>query len=345
MTPAAAGFRMPAEWEPHARTWMAFPTANPTFTDLEAARRAWGQVADTIARYEPVVMVANTGESADARYYLDPGITVVERPIDDAWLRDSGPTFLVDGKGGLATANWVFNGWGQQSYARWENDSKVGAHVSGMADAVPYTSSMVNEGGGIHVDGEGTVLLTETVQLDPFRNPGWTRERVEAELKAFVGAEKCLWMPRGLTADYGPYGTRGHIDVFAAFVRPGLVVAHSQPDPSHPDHEVCRENIALLRSFTDARGRALEVVEVPAPTVTEVDGEPVDYSYINHYLANDAVVLCAFDDPRDAEAAALFAKLFPSRTVELVDAREIFAGGGGIHCITQQQPAVSGMHG
>lgn len=335
MTPAAAGFHMPAEWEPHERTWMAFPTDNPTFTGpdaLHAARQAWAAVATTIARYEPVTMLANTGESATAHTYLPPGITVVEHPLDDAWLRDSGPTFLVDGRGGLASANWVFNGWGAQSWAVWEKDAQVGAAVSALAGAMPYPSRLVNEGGAIHVDGAGTVLLTETVQLDPDRNPGWTRAEVEAELRAFLGVRRCIWMPRGLTADYEMYGTRGHIDIFAAFVRPGVVVAHSQPDPAHPDFEVCKENIALLRA------EGLEVIEVLAPTVTSVDGQPVDWSYINHYLANGAVVLCAFDDPRDEEAAALFGKLFPSRKVELVDAREIFAGGGGIHCITQQQP-------
>ncbi|MFI6322316.1 agmatine/peptidylarginine deiminase [Nonomuraea sp. NPDC050556] len=338
MTPAADGFRMPAEWEPHARTWMAFPTDNPTFDGEDAlheARQAWAAVANTIARYEPVVMLANTGESADARYYLDVGIKVLERPLDDAWMRDIGPTFLVDGKGGLAAADWVFNGWGAQSWARWELDAQVGAAVTDFAGAVTYRSRMVNEGGGIHVDGEGTVLLTETVQLDPERNPGWTKADVERELRDFLGVRRCVWLPRGLTKDYGMYGTRGHIDIVAAFVRPGVVVAHQQPDPAHPDHEVCRENIAVLRK------EGFEVVEVLAPTVTEVDGAPVDYSYINHYLANGAVVLCAFDDPRDQEAADLFGKLFPNRTVELVDAREIFAGGGGIHCITQQQPEVS----
>ncbi|MEU7004818.1 agmatine deiminase family protein [Nonomuraea sp. NPDC046570] len=340
MTPD--GYRMPAEWEPHERTWMAFPTDNHTFHDnLHASRTAWAAVATTIARHEPVVMVANTGEGDDARGYLGPAVEVVERPLDDSWMRDIGPTFLVDGRGGLAAATWVFNGWGQLEFARWELDSQVGGLVAGMAGATPYASGLVNEGGGVHVDGEGTVLLTETVQLDPYRNPGWTRERVEAELRAFLGVRKAIWLPRGLTADYGPVGTRGHIDMFASFVRPGLVAAHCQPDPAHPDHEVCKENIALLRASTDAAGRRLEVVEVPAPTVLEVDGEPVDYSYINHYVANGAVVLCAFGDPRDAEAAELFARLFPGREVELVDARQIFAGGGGIHCITQQQPAVS----
>jgi agmatine deiminase len=199
---------------------------------------------------------------------------------------------------------------------------------------------MVNEGGGIHVDGAGTVLITETVQLDPGRNPDWTREQVEAQLRAFLGVRKVIWLPRGLTRDYGEFGTRGHVDIVAAFVRPGVVVVHSQPDPAHPDHEVCKEIAAILRAATDADGRRLEVVELPAPTVLEEDGEPVDYSYVNHYLANGLTLLCGFDDPRDEQAAEILAKLLPERKVEIVDARPIFARGGGIHCITQQQPRV-----
>jgi agmatine deiminase len=149
-----------------------------------------------------------------------------------------------------------------------------------------------------------------------------------------------LWLPRGLTKDYERFGTRGHIDIVAAFVRPGVVVAHSQPDPTHPDFDVSRENIALLRSMTDARDRRLEVVEILAPTTTHADGGIVDWSYINHYVCNGAVILCSFDDPRDEDAAAILSHLYPGREVVLVDARPIFEGGGGIHCITQQQPAV-----
>ncbi|MEV4254469.1 agmatine deiminase family protein, partial [Spirillospora sp. NPDC049652] len=211
-------------------------------------------------------------------------------------------------------------------------------HVAGHAGVPRTASPLTQEGGGLHTDGAGTVLLTETVQLDPGRNPGWTRERVEAEVHARLGTRKAIWLPRGLTADYGEFGTRGHVDIVAAFTAPGRAVVHTQPDPGHPDHEVSREVIDILRAATDARGERIEVVELLAPTVTEADGELVDYSYVNHYVANGAVVLCAFDDPRDAEAAALLRHAYPGREVVQVDARDIFRFGGGIHCITQQQP-------
>jgi agmatine deiminase len=341
--PAADGYRMPPEWAPHARTWMAWPSPSVTFDtpeDLAESHQAWGAVARAIAHFEPVTVVARPEEAAGARALLgDAGIEVVERPLNDAWMRDMGPTFLV-GNGKLAAADWIFNGWGAQNWAAWELDSQIGGHVAELAGATRYASRMVNEGGGIHVDGEGTVLLTETVQLDEGRNPGWTKEQVEEEIHGFLGTSKAIWLPRGLTADYGTFGTRGHVDIVAAFARPGVVVVHSQQDPTHPDHEVSKEVIAQLSASTDARGRTLEVVELPAPSVTEVDGELVDYSYVNHYLCNGGVVLCGFDDPADERNAEIFAKLFPERQVVLVDARTIFAHGGGIHCITQQQPAV-----
>ncbi|MEU3450535.1 agmatine deiminase family protein [Streptomyces thermolilacinus] len=335
-------FRMPAEWTPHERTWMAWPTANPTFDTPEGlaeARAAWAQVARAVRRFEPVTMVVAPGDTASARALLGDGVDLVERDLDDAWMRDIGPTFVTDGRE-LAAVDWVFNGWGAAHWARWEHDAKIARHVADLARVPVHASPLVNEGGAIHVDGEGTVLLTDTVQLGPERNPGWTRAEVEAEIHAKLGTTKAIWLPRGLTADYGDYGTRGHVDIVAAFARPGVVVAHTQPDPAHPDHEPCKEIVARLRSQTDARGRALEVVEVPAPTVLQEDGAWVDYSYINHYLCNGGVVLCAFGDPRDELAAGIFRRLFPDRTVTLVDARPVFANGGGIHCITQQQPKV-----
>ncbi|MFH8570813.1 agmatine/peptidylarginine deiminase [Streptomyces sp. NPDC017993] len=344
-TPAADGFRMPPEWARHERTWMAWPGPNFTFGEeggetLAESRRAWAAVARAVRRFEPVTVVAGPGQAESARALLGPDIDLVDRPLNDAWMRDIGPTFLTDGNGRLAATDWVFNGWGAQEWARWEHDEKIAEQVSALAGARRYATPLVNEGGGIHIDGEGTVLLTETVQLDPGRNPDRTAEEVEAEIHAHVGTTKAIWLPRGLAADYGQFGTRGHVDIVAAFARPGVVLAHTQPDPDHPDHAICAEIVKLLRSATDAKGRQLEVVEVPAPTVIEEDGELVDYSYINHYLCNDGVVLCGFDDPRDEHAAGIFRRLFPDRTVTLVDARTIFAAGGGIHCITQQQPKV-----
>lgn len=345
MAATSTARRMPAEWERHERTWMAFPPPNDTFgaegsDTLAAARRVWAGVASTIARYEPVTLLAGVGQTASAVALAGPGVTVVERPLDDAWTRDTGPTFTIEADGTLGAVDWVFNGWGGQEWACWDSDAGLASDIAARAGVQARHSALVNEGGGIHVDGAGTVLLTETVQLDPNRNRGWTREQVEAEIHTQLGTSHAIWVPRGLTRDYLEFGTRGHIDIVAAFVRPGVVAAHHQRDRAHPDFEVTREIIALLRGSTDATGRALEVVEVPAPAVLDIDGEPVDFSYINHHVGNGYVAVGTFDDTTDAGALDLLARLYPGRRVEPVDGRTIFGNGGGVHCITQQQPAI-----
>lgn len=342
--PAELTHHMPAEWEAHHRTWMAFPPPNETFgpvgsPTLDRARAAWSSVARAIARHEPVTVVADPRDGTAAREWLGEGIAVVEVPLDDAWLRDSGPTFVRQPDGAVAAVDWVFNGWGAQQWAAWGKDREMARAVAAEAGVPVRPSFLVNEGGGFHVDGEGTVLLTETVQLDPQRNPGATRESVEAEIHAALGTSKAIWLPRGLTRDYDEFGTRGHVDIVAAFAGPGTVLLHRQDDPAHPDHEVCRELHAVLAGEVDAQGRPLRIIDVPAPTVVKDDEGYVDWSYINHYVANNVVVLCGFDDPNDAIAAGILERAYPGRAVKLVDARDIFAFGGGIHCITQQQPA------
>ncbi|MCC3282091.1 agmatine deiminase family protein [Arthrobacter caoxuetaonis] len=338
---------MPAEWAPHERTWMAFPPSNDTFGDpgsgtLARARRAWSAVARTISRYEPVTVLADPADVAQAHELLGDGITVLPVPLDDAWLRDSGPTFVHAADGSVAAVDWIFNGWGAQDWAAWDKDQHLGRFTAGRAGVPVHASTLVNEGGGFHTDGEGTVLLTETVQLDPGRNPGATRESVEAEIHARLGTSKAIWLPRGLTRDYDEFGTRGHVDIVACFASPGTVLLHRQDDSRHPDHDVTQEIRAVLEAATDARGRTLELIDVPAPTVIDAGDGFVDYSYINHYVANNVVVLCAFDDANDAAAADILGRAYPGRTIELVDARDIFEFGGGIHCITQQQPAPLG---
>jgi agmatine deiminase len=323
---------------------MAFPPPNATFGNegsdtLNAARIAWSDVANTIARYEPVTLIADVDDGAAATALTGAGVIVIERPIDDAWMRDSGPTFTTNGHQ-LGAVDWVFNGWGAQSWAAWERDALLASDVGRQSGAEVQHSTLTNEGGGFHVDGAGTVLLTETVQLDPNRNPGWSRDQVEAEIHVQLGTTHAIWLPRGLTRDYGEYGTRGHVDIVATFVSPGLIAAHSQLDPAHPDYEVTKELIAQLRASTDATGRPLEVVEIPAPTVLKVDDDWTDFSYINHYVGNGFVVVGVFDDANDDVALDLLARLYPSRRVERVDGRGIFAYGGGVHCITQQQPRV-----
>ena len=336
---------MPHEGDPQDRLWLAWPTQGYTLgdtaEDAETARRTWAAVANAAARFEPVTVVVHPRDIEIAPRHLDPEIEIRLREIDDAWIRDSGPTFVHGADGRLGAVTWVFNGWGQQEWASWELDSTLGPAVAEWSGAARIDSPLVNEGGGIHVDGLGTVLVTETVQRDPARNPGLTRADIDAELARTIGASQVIWLPRGLTRDSDTYGTRGHVDIVAAISSPGRVLLHDQRDAAHPDHAVMAEIRAVLASARDARGAAFEIVELPAPAVLKDDGGFVDFSYVNHVLVNGGVLACAFDDPNDADAVAILRDAYPGREVVAIDARPLFERGGGIHCITQQQPAAA----
>jgi agmatine deiminase len=334
--------RMPPEWAPHERTWMAWPSRSYTLGDTpEEARATWAAVAAAIVAFEPVTMVVDPEATDDAARHLDPRVDLVFAPLDDAWMRDIGPTFVFDGDE-LCAVDWVFNGWGGQEWASWERDARIARFVAAQVGARVIGSPLVNEGGGIHVDGEGTVLLTDTVQLDPRRNPYADRARVEAEMARTIGATHAVWLPRGLTRDYDDFGTNGHVDIVAAIPSPGRLLLHAQPDESHPDAAVMREVRAALEQATDAAGRRFEIIDLPAPeTLRDAHGF-VDWSYVNHYVVNDGVIACGFgEEAADARARDILSSVYPGRRVVTVDARPIFARGGGIHCITQQQPAVT----
>ncbi len=339
-------WRMPAEWRAHERTWMAWPSSGYTLGDTEdeadVARRTWAEVARTVARFEPVTLVVEPRDIHSCRDFLGNDtahpIDIVISELDDAWMRDIGPSFVLGPAGELGAVDWVFNGWGAQSWASWDRDAEVAEMVADASGAHHLPSSIVNEGGGLHVDGEGTVLLTETVQLDPGRNPDVTKGDIEAEVGRLLGVDTVIWLPRGLTRDYDELGTRGHVDIVATFTEPGRVLLHWQEDESHPDHAVCREIEATLLTAKDSAGRPLEVTRIPAPRALADAEGPVDWSYVNHLVCNGGVVACVFEDPHDARALEVLREVYPGREVVGVDARPLFDRGGGIHCITQQQP-------
>lgn len=340
-------WRMPAETARHERTWMTFPregfTLGATSAEREACYAAWTAVAHAVAAYEPVTMLVDAEEKARARRMLSGDIELLDAPVDEFWLRDSGPTFVVDDDrpGTLGAVDWVFNGWGAPAWAQWRLAAEHARIVARAAGAEIVSSALVNEGGGIHVDGRGTVLATETVQLDPRRNPFADAERVEAEFARTIGATTVVWLPRGLTRDYDEFGTNGHVDIVATIPSPGVLLLHDQRDPGHPDHAVMRELRAHLSEQTDASGNRFEIVDLPGPTTLRDDEGFVDWSYVNHLVVNGGVIACGFGEPAaDERAAAILAEVYPGRSVTTVDAREIFARGGGIHCITQQQPAL-----
>lgn len=328
-------YRMPAEWEVHERTWMAWPVATysaGTDSDIEIAYEAWANVANAIIEFEPVTMLVDPQNISAAKKWLDNRIELLPANLDDAWMRDIGPTFVRDEAGNIHGVDWVFNGWGGQHWAKWDHDSQIANYILQETQIPCISSKLTNEGGGIHVNGAGTVLVTKTVQLDPGRNPGWTASDVEAEFARTLSANNVVWLERGLTRDYDDYGTRGHVDIVATFCNPDTILFHQQLNPAHPDFEVSKEVEATLSNTK------FKLIPVPAPEVIRDDEGFVDYSYINHYVCNGGVILCAFADPVDQHAKKIMEQAYPGRKVVLVDAREIFARGGGIHCITQQQP-------
>jgi agmatine deiminase len=358
-TPAADGFRMPAEWEPHAGCWMAWPERPDNWREgAEPAQAAYAAVASAIAASEPVTMAVSDGQFERARAALPDSVRVVELSTDDAWLRDTGPTFVVDGRGGRRGVDWRFNAWGGLEgglYFPWDRDERVAAKVLEVEGDDRYLAPLVLEGGSIHVDGEGTVLTTEQCLLNPNRNPELDRGAVEAALHAHLGTGKVVWLGDGVFADE----TDGHVDNLACFARPGVVLLTWVEDPDDPQHAISRDALERLEAATDARGRPFEVVKLPAPGplaataeeaagVTVVEGsrprragDRLAASYVNFYLGNSRVVYPLLDPARDDEAAAILAAALPGREVVGVPAREILLGGGNVHCITQQVPATS----
>lgn len=328
-------WKMPAEWERHERTWLSFP-ANEYATPVEDSYKAWSEVANAASEYEPVTVLVDPAQEQIAKKYLSSEITTLICDLDDSWVRDNGATFVVNVENGkLGAIDWRFNGWGSLPVEDYQKDDLVAAVMANRAQAEIIRSEMVNEGGGIHVNGSGLLMVTETVQLGLERNPDWTKAEVEQELKEKLGVNEIIWIRRGLTRDYEAYGTKGHIDIVACFADENTVLMHDQQDQNHPDYTVSHEVAARLAEL-----QGINLIKVPAPKVLKDSHGYVDYSYINHYILNGAVLLCAFDDANDAEAKALLTEAYPGREIRLIDARPIFAKGGGIHCITQQQPAV-----
>jgi len=335
-TPREDGFRMPAEWEAHSRCWMAWPCRHSLWGDgLEAARDAVAEVADAIAAFEPVTMLVEPDSLTDASVRCGKGVACMPMEMDDSWMRDTGPTFLLGPKGELAAVDWIFNAWGQR-YRPYSRDAELAREVIEYLKIKRYQAPLVTEGGALHVDGEGTLLAVRPSIVNDNRNPRKNQEQIESLLLDHTGCSKLIWLPNGLHNDE----TDGHIDNVACFTEPGKVVTLVTDDRKDPNWEPLQENLEVLRRATDAAGRELSVATLPLPGPgTNSRGEVITLSYVNFYLANGGVILPSFDDPADDEAFETVSTLFPDRRVVQVPVLDILKGGGGIHCITQQQPA------
>jgi agmatine deiminase len=312
---------------------MAWPCNTAIWSNgLTSARRNFAAVVRAILEFEPVTLLVRPQDRAEAYRRCGDQVTYWEYPLDDSWMRDFGPTFVVDDNGGCAGVNWTFNGWGKYPH---EHDQRVARFVLGELGLPCIDVPLVLEGGSFHVDGEGTVLTTEQCLLHPNRNPQLQKEEIEAQVLAQLGAQTMIWLPQGIADD----DTDGHIDEIACFVKPGVALALVGSDKSDIDYAPLQNNLGVLREAIDARGRKLEVITLEQPEVAYKGDRRLSQSYINFYIANGGVVMPAFGDRRrDDRARGVLGELFERRKILQVPARELAYGGGNIHCITQQQP-------
>ncbi len=355
-TPAADGFRMPSELQPHAGCWMLWPERPDNWREAaRPAQLAFVEIARAIVRFEPLSVGVSAHQFELARALLPQAVRVIEMSHDDCWMRDVGPTFVVNGRGGLRGVHWRFNAWGGLAgglYFPWDQDERVAQKVLEVERCERYRAPIINEGGAIHVDGQGTALVTEECLLNGNRNPGLTREQIERVLQAYLGVSTVIWLGRGVFNDE----TDGHVDNLACFAGPGSVCLTWTDDRRDPQHAISRDALERLSDARDARGRRIAVHKLPMPgplrlTAREARGviaregtQPrragarLAASYVNFYPANGALIVPLLDRRTDGTALARLRRLFPRRQVVGVPAREILLGGGNIHCITQQVP-------
>lgn len=358
-TPAAQGFSMPGEFAPHRGCLMIWPWRPGSWIyQAKEARKAFAAVAEAISKSEQVYMIVDESSIMSAKELLPENIQLLMMETDDAWARDTGPTFVKNPDSGeIRGIDWQFNAWGgavDGLYPSWEKDDAVAVQVC-EALGISYYSArpFVLEGGSIHSDGEGTVIVTESCLLSPGRNPRLTKEQITEKLREYLGAKKVIWLPYGIYQDE----TNEHVDNVCAFIRPGEVVLAWTEEKEDPQYTMSLADLQVLEQETDAKGRPFVVHKLPVPAkpvcITEEElagyvfepgedtreaGERLAASYVNFYIANDSVIVPQFGDEMDQVAVEKLGKLFPERTIIPIYARDIIVGGGNIHCITQQIP-------
>lgn len=333
-TPADEGFRMPGPMHRHLRTWMAWPHRRDLYgRGLRHMQLAYAEVARAVLKFEPVVMVVHPSHASGARKMLDRQVEIVTMPIDDAWIRDSGPTFLVNDDGRVGGVSWRFNAWGQKHHP-WQADDELAARVLKHSGAQMAQSFVVCEGGSLTTDGDGTLICTETSILNPNRNPGISKGWAETELKRMLGVEKVVWLP----GDPLDSETDGHIDGMCCCIGPGKVLFEVNPDRGDPHARILRDNLDALKSQTTARGREFEILQIEEAIDAEATSDVFCRSYINFYIANGGIVLPRYGLASDERAHEAVQTAFPGATIVQVDVNAIAPGGGSIHCITQEEP-------
>lgn len=358
--PRQDGFRMPGEFEPHRGTILVWPVRPGSWTNEgREAQETFSEIINAVSKTEQIYLLCKEKDYAKVkcRFNNNKNVLVLKIETDDAWARDIGPTCVVDDKCKIRGIDWKFNAWGGDFdglYAEYDMDDKAASEICGALNIMCYDAHpFVLEGGSIHSDGEGTVLVTESCLLSPGRNPDLTKEEIENKLKNYLNAEKIIWLPRGIEGDE----TNEHVDNVCAFVKPGEVVLAWTDDEADIQWKPSNESLKVLESETDAKGRHFVVHKLPIPkkpvciTKEELDamsfeegedvrevGERLAASYVNFYIFNDGIAVPQFGDENDEVAVNILGKLFPDRIIYPIQARSIIVGGGNIHCITQQVP-------
>lgn len=328
--------KMPAEWESHQRCWMAWPQNHGDWPiEIEKVQRNFLEIADAISHFEPLQMLVDPADFDSARRQVPANVELLVMELDDCWMRDMGPTMVRDGSAGLWGVDWQYNGWGKFPH---DKDKLAAGRLLNELGLPVISSSLVNEGGAIHVDGEGTLVLTESVLFNDNRNPGLGKEEAEAELRRVLGAEQIIWLPRGLVDD----DTDGHIDELMCFTAPGEILLLSSGDSSDANYPILQQAKDILANAKDAKGRSLSIRTLEQPPADYLNGVRLSRSYVNCYIANGAVVMPAYGaSDFDQEAHAKVSQAFPDREVIQLDCSALVTGGGNIHCITQQCPTGS----
>lgn len=334
-----AGFYLPEESLPHERTFMQWPVNRQVHPDpvfLGMLQQSIADIANTIAQFEPVVMLMENEHEASARKKLSDAVDIWDIATDDLWCRDSGPLFVVDGKGGLAVRELNFNGWGGKQVHG--NDGRIARRVAERMNLTVFDNGIVGEAGGVETDGEGTAIAHESSWVNSNRNTGGKAE-VEHKLLEALGAQKMIWAPGVAGADITDY----HIDSLARFTQPGTVIIQ-MPEAANPGDPWSRsafETFDTLNNAIDSRGRALELVTIPEPYDTRITSADFVASYVNYYVCNGAVIMAEFGD-READQAAVttIGKLYQGREIITLNIDPIGETGGGIHCATREQPRV-----
>jgi len=342
-TPRINNYHMPAEWYTHECCWMQWPYDNPNHNsygdipswshfDFEKGRLAWANVAKAICEFEKVKMIVHPDNLISAKNILDSRVEIIAHQIDDCWSRDSGAIFLLNNENKLGGIDWEFNGWGK--FKPYDSDNKIAKFMIENSSAKYFKNNMILEGGSIHVDGNGTLLTTEQCLLNKNRNPKLTKEKIEDNLKEYFNISKIIWLKNGTDE-----GTDGHVDNIACFANPETILALGCSDKQDPFYEKINENLEILKTSTNSKGKRLKIIEIEMSKKRLIPNDEEPSSYINFYIANQGIVMPRFDDEKaDVNAQTIIQSTFPDRKIIAIDGKDISLGGGNVHCITQQQP-------